>query len=941
MSRYSINDYGFPNIPGLVHEQLFGEITALKTRLAAVESAFGLTQNLAQAAYDLALNGGTPPTLGPLTLTPGAFTEDTAFVSTIGGRAIGSTITAVSDDGTALTVDGNSLSGTFANPGTFNITLTEAYVGLTPYTTILPAVVSAAAPGTPTLGTLSLSTALTSGTSISGTILGATAGSSLVLTPAVTGLSINSAARTFNFDGTGTAGTSVSITETLAGAIGSPKANAVGTIAAAGTTLNALSLSGALTNGTTSTGTITGATSGSSIASNVTGLTVNSGARTYSFDGSAIAGTTANGLVETLAGATNSPRSTPVTVAAAGGGDTFVLQSNMNALGDSQTQGVGDAANQNWRAQTKSLETTPSAFNITIDTPSPSTAGGAPTSQVVGFWNAMNAGQKALPQIWAHGLSDIIYDTTYVDGAAVIKQGFADMLATYTGPFWCYAVQPAPEKSGPGMFYHADLRFHIRDMQATYGEDKVIWLDREMREAGDQTTGGADAVSVATGSPIPITFRGSNQGSPQYGFTKNNAAPITYATLAAAEADAASTADGQIAWLTDLKIWAVRSNAAFAVTGKYYSPSGSDTRHRSRYGYAADAAVHTARLKGQYGVAPFASATERRVAQDVAPGATVASVKTAGTVSSVAITAGNAGGQFAVAPSAGGFVITRTGVGTLTEGVTTLRVRSVGPNNVPHISIVDVYVGQPSTQTVPRLLNVASPGLGITGRKASGLTDGKIVSGAMWLSTTRATVQTFIYGNTGDSTNKGTFYIQTAVSGQITMVGTNAAGTQILFWRSNSGAIPASANFWLAFKVNLATGVVQIVVNNGSADTLLPANGTPVLTNDTLLFSRMIFTLLSADPPRGMFAGTNNVFGKFGLGFVATGDIDWSVPSNCRQLWNLDGTPVARAFKSPIAGVTPVVECWGGIGDLMWGSQQAMDAQPMIASYNAQAVLSL
>jgi len=79
--------------------------------------------------------------------------------------------------------------------------------------------------------------------------------------------------------------------------------------------LKPLSLSGALKASTASSGTIIGATAGSTIVSNVAGLTVNSAARTYSYTGTA-AGTTANGLVETLAGAAGSPMSTPVNVAA-------------------------------------------------------------------------------------------------------------------------------------------------------------------------------------------------------------------------------------------------------------------------------------------------------------------------------------------------------------------------------------------------------------------------------------------------------------------------------------------------------------------------------------------------------------------------------------------------------------------------------------------------
>lgn len=86
---------------------------------------------------------------------------------------------------------------------------------------------------------------------------------------------------------------------------------------AASVTLGTLALSGTLTNGSASSGTITGATTGSTITSNMTGLSVISGARTYTFDGTATAATISNGLVETLAGATGSPKDSSVTVAAA------------------------------------------------------------------------------------------------------------------------------------------------------------------------------------------------------------------------------------------------------------------------------------------------------------------------------------------------------------------------------------------------------------------------------------------------------------------------------------------------------------------------------------------------------------------------------------------------------------------------------------------------
>lgn len=87
---------------------------------------------------------------------------------------------------------------------------------------------------------------------------------------------------------------------------------------AAAVTLGALTLSGSLQIGVAASGTISGATSGSTITSNIPGITVNSGARTYSGTPTGSAATISNGLVETLAAATNSPVNSSVVVAAAG-----------------------------------------------------------------------------------------------------------------------------------------------------------------------------------------------------------------------------------------------------------------------------------------------------------------------------------------------------------------------------------------------------------------------------------------------------------------------------------------------------------------------------------------------------------------------------------------------------------------------------------------------
>lgn len=85
----------------------------------------------------------------------------------------------------------------------------------------------------PTLGTLSLSGTLTQGTSASGvTISGATSGSTIALN--VAGLTVSGSGATRTVSGTPTASGQLVATETLAGAVGSPKQTTLGSVAAAG-----------------------------------------------------------------------------------------------------------------------------------------------------------------------------------------------------------------------------------------------------------------------------------------------------------------------------------------------------------------------------------------------------------------------------------------------------------------------------------------------------------------------------------------------------------------------------------------------------------------------------------------------------------------------------------------------------------------------------------
>lgn len=118
-------------------------------------------------------------------------------------------------------------------------------------------------------------------------------------------------------------------------AVASPKAVMIPPLVAVPpVTLGMLTLSDTLTAGTPSSGTILGATAGSTISDSIVGLSIDSDDLSYDWDGTGGAGTFVGGLVETHPNATNSPRASPVTIAAAA-----TPSNQMTANGETVTAG--------------------------------------------------------------------------------------------------------------------------------------------------------------------------------------------------------------------------------------------------------------------------------------------------------------------------------------------------------------------------------------------------------------------------------------------------------------------------------------------------------------------------------------------------------------------------------------------------------------------------
>lgn len=194
--------------------------------------------NLVESYYDAINNNNsstinynvTATMLGTLALSSTNFNVGTPLTVNILGATSGSAITGSVPPGFSINSTARTLSydGT-GSPNHFGFTLTETLATAynSPKTNNVS--VTIAAPVV-TLGALTLapSTNWTVGTAASGTINGATVGSTIAVSGQPLGFTISSAARTWAYDGSGSASTgNISLTETLSGATNSPNASTV------------------------------------------------------------------------------------------------------------------------------------------------------------------------------------------------------------------------------------------------------------------------------------------------------------------------------------------------------------------------------------------------------------------------------------------------------------------------------------------------------------------------------------------------------------------------------------------------------------------------------------------------------------------------------------------------------------------------------------------
>jgi len=252
-------------------------------------------------------------TLRTISLSSTSSSVGSAWSAIINNKTTNSVITASADDGTPMTVSGNTISATFTIPGTVNVTITETLLGAigSPNTVVVPISVS----GTLVLNTLSVSNTTPLATnSWSATISGKTLGSTITATSSDgTILTVNGTTISGTFINPGSA--TISLVETRAPGVNSPKTSTINITITPIAILNSLTLSNSSPVINQSwTSTINNRTVGSTLSvstSDGTSLTIT---------GSTISGIFSNSgnvtvtITETLTGAQGSPKTNTIVV---------------------------------------------------------------------------------------------------------------------------------------------------------------------------------------------------------------------------------------------------------------------------------------------------------------------------------------------------------------------------------------------------------------------------------------------------------------------------------------------------------------------------------------------------------------------------------------------------------------------------------------------------
>lgn len=594
-------------------------------------------------------------------------------------------------------------------------------------------------------------------------------------------------------------------------------------------------------------------------------------------------------------------------------------------------------------------------------------------------------GLSSYAQFWNGSINN--YNDTVMGGAANTKTWEDQILtnlatavaatSSTAANSWTYFVGVQSEVQGPGMARYASWRNLLRRATTTYGA-RVFDIWRYLQFRGSTDTATLDYKNVNTWGTLPITYRGMGQDGGNYVLFDDTTLPTAWLTVntatntAAGIAAATEIASGVAADPANYAEGALLQNinTSFAANSVWRVGIVSaakkwvqwDNIHLSRWGYEvwAQLAFDIAAALQDDG-APVGCPAELFCAQDAAASAACGTIHYIGSVQPASIGLFTEAGvavttltlvDNGVTNNAGTITVTRSGSGSLTEGAQRLILQTTdAAGHVLH-SPVDFRIGQPSTQTVPRLwtlpgtTGLPSADFSMQGRTNHGMADGAQFGFALWLTPADlASGQQYVIYFPKANGNNTTFDVRITTSGNLAIVARNAAN-QLILNASISSVFASGQPTWVAvdIDVNLATPTIRgyFNKNNAAVDTAISSGpGSGVVAGPTTLdlstTEPRFFALKDATVNNENWAavdsGRSQYRGAFGNIIMWNGSIGIDgTPSVARVLWNnVGGAPAARAPYSSINGVTPIFDIQGGIGDFLRGGFN--QSEPVYGTY--------
>jgi hypothetical protein len=652
---------------------------------------------------------------------------------------------------------------------------------------------------------------------------------------------------------------------------------------------------------------------------------------------------------------------------------TIALARNLTTAGDSTEVGVGTSispTDYSWPGRLATLLSSGTILRKEVAGMAFVVPGGAANTSPI---TTQITGQGAGPlgtndQYFGTALNDYNTGVNPEPGAqAWVEDVSGTRIPTITAAFtggasqsWAYLSGFAEGTSGPGMVHWASWRYLHKTLQTTYGAH-IYDVRRAIQARVTTSASDLDHINVFKWWDLPLSYRGTN------GFTFTNNAQTTWLTCSTAtispQASAEAAVEGQVTavgkadgtLIQNINAAAVLGNNLFVVMNNAWHQL--DLKHCGQYGYTAWAReVFDIEAAAQGSGAPCPGPAELFCAQDAGAGAAVGTIYYAGSAAPASVALFDSSQNLVttltltdngVTNKVGSITVTRSGTGSLTEGEQLLLVQTTDlAGHVLH-KPVDFRVGQPSTQTVPRLWTI--PGSAtlpdsdftMVGKDAHGLVDANKYWIAGWVNPSVISGNQYIIALGAGHGHLTDLLVRVTSTGTLGIVTHDDANT-LLTNISIASVFAAGQPTW--FFIDLDYSVSQPTAKgyfnkNGAGSTVVNATGVAATGGGTLNMSRVIprfFALRDASIANENFVAQDSVraqfHGKFGNIIVGNGNVGIAGNTSLRAaLYQENGNPAARAPYSTLGGLTPVFDVQGGIGDFLNGGFN--QSEPVYGTY--------